>query len=144
LAGIVYLHGGSWDFFAKNVLTHPLFVSSPTEASRDGCRVPTLPRDRCVLRSMQCTDEVLQAEIAAALRDPLRVPEMTLVEATVTDGVVTLRGTVRYPIDLPVLTAIVWRFLGVVEVHNEATAREPNPQPPPWPRDDYDSLRFMR
>jgi CBS-domain-containing membrane protein len=115
-------------------------------------RLPVVDDDRLVgivsradvLRSMHCTDEVLQAEIAAALGDPMGVPEMTLVETSVTDGVVTLRGTVRYPIDLPVLTAIVWSFPGVVEVHNEATAREPNPQPQPLRRDDYDSLRFMR
>jgi hypothetical protein len=30
--------------------------------------------------------------------------------------------------DLPVLTAMVWRFPGVVDVRNEATGREPDPR----------------
>lgn len=86
---------------------------------------------------MHRTDEALQAEIAAALDDPVRLPETTSVRATVASGIVTLRGTVRFPIDLPVLSAIVWRFPGVVEVHNEALAREPNPPPEPAPSDDF-------
>jgi CBS domain-containing protein len=97
-----------------------------------------------VLSTMHRSDEALRTEIAAVLADPLRVPEYTLVDATVVDGVVTLRGTVRYPIDVPVLSTIVWRFPGVIDVHNEVTASEPNPQPPPMPSGDYDYLRFMR
>jgi osmotically-inducible protein OsmY len=113
-------------------------------------RLPVVDDDRLlgivsrtdVLRSMHCTDEELKAEIAAALGYPMRAPEMTLVETAVAEGVVTLRGTVRYPIDLPVLTAIVWRFPGVVDVHNEVTAREPNPAAPSLRSDDYDFLPF--
>jgi hypothetical protein len=52
-----------------------------------------------------------------------------------------LRGTVRFPIDLPVLSAIVWRFPGVVDVRVEATPREPNPQPTPPHSSDYDYVR---
>jgi hypothetical protein len=45
--------------------------------------------------------------------------------------------------DLPVLDAITWRFPGVVDVHNEATARGVDPQPAPLnSTDDY--MRFMR
>ena len=97
-----------------------------------------------VLRRMHRTDEELQAEIAAVLADPARVPETTTVDVSVDDGVVTVRGSVRFPIDLPVLSAIVWRFPGVVDVTIEATAREPNPQPQPRPARDYEYVRFMR
>lgn len=82
-----------------------------------------------VLRTMHRNDEELLADVKAALADPLRTPEYTNVEVDVDGGVVTLRGTVRYPIDLPVLTGIVWRFPGVVDVRNEAVALEPDPQP---------------
>jgi osmotically-inducible protein OsmY len=61
------------------------------------------------------------------LADPLRAPENHDVEATVADGIVTLHGTVRFPMDLPVLAAMVWQLPGVVDVRNEATGREPNP-----------------
>jgi CBS domain-containing protein len=97
-----------------------------------------------VLRKMHRSDEDLQDEITAVFADPARVPETTEVDVSVADGIVTLRGTVRFPIDLPVLSAIVWRFPGVVDVHVEATPRESNPQPPPLHGGDYDYLRYMR
>jgi CBS domain-containing protein len=97
-----------------------------------------------VLRSMHRTDEELQAEIAAVLSDPVRVPESAMVDVTVDEGVVTVCGSVRYPSDLPVLPAIVWRFPGVVDVRVEATAREPDPPPRPVYDSDYESFRYMR
>jgi osmotically-inducible protein OsmY len=93
---------------------------------------------------MHRSDDELQSAIAAALGDPARAPEAAVVDVSVADGVVTLRGTVRYPIDLPVVAAIAWRLPGVVDVHNEATAREPDPQPRPLHPDDYSYMRFMR
>ncbi len=97
-----------------------------------------------VLTSMHRSDDELQAEIAAALDDPARAPEEVRVEVSVADGVVTLRGTVQFPFDLPVLSAIVWRFPGVVDVRNEAMPRQPNPQPAPLRGDDHDYLRYLR
>jgi CBS-domain-containing membrane protein len=97
-----------------------------------------------VLTSMHRSDKELQTVIAATLRDPARLPEMAYIDVSVADGVVTLRGTVRFPMDLPVLSSIVWRFPGVVDVQNEATAREPDPQPGPLHRDDYSYMRYMR
>jgi CBS domain len=80
-------------------------------------RLPVVDRGRLVgivsrtdvLRSMHRTDEELQAEIAAVLSDPVRVPETAMVDVTVDEGFVTVCGSVRYPSDLPVLPAIVWR-----------------------------------
>jgi CBS domain/BON domain len=115
-------------------------------------RLPVVEDDRLVgivsradvLNCMHRSDGDLLAEITATLGDPARVPENTFVDVSVADGVVTLRGTVRFPFDLPVLSAIVWRFPGVIDVRNEVTAREPDSQPQPLHNDDYDYLRFMR
>lgn len=98
-----------------------------------------------VLRAMHQTDEELEREIATVFSDPLGAPDATLVEVTVRDGVVELTGTVQFPIDIPVLSAIVWRMPGVIGVHNEVTATEPNPQPQPthgYP--DYEYFRYFR
>jgi CBS-domain-containing membrane protein len=97
-----------------------------------------------VMRRMHRTDEELQAEIAATLSDPARLPETTVVNVSVDDGIVTVRGSVRYPSDLPVLSTIVWRFPGVVDVRVEATAREPEPPPRPVHDGDYEYFHYMR
>jgi CBS-domain-containing membrane protein len=114
-------------------------------------RLPVVDRDRVVgivsrtdvLRSMHRTDEELQAEITAVLSDPARLPE-TVANVSVADGIVTVRGSVRYPSDLPVLSAIVWRFPGVVDVRVEATARAPEPPPRPIDEGDYEYFHYMR
>ena len=49
-------------------------------------------------------------------------------------------------IDLPVLTSIVWRLPGVVDVRNHVRPTEPNPEPPQssHPISDYEYLRYFR
>jgi len=145
---------------AGQIMTTAVHTARPTETVRAAARqmveagvkrLPVVEGDRLVgiisradvLVSMHRSDAELQSAIAAAMRDPARVPEMALVEVSVAAGVVTLRGTVRYPIDLPVVAAIAWRLPGVVDVHNEVTAREPDPQPEPLHPDDYSYMRFM-
>lgn len=81
-----------------------------------------------LLRVLHRSDDDLAGDVAEMLADPLRAPEDHEIEASVADGVVTLRGTVRFPIDLPVLSALVWQLPGVVDVQNEATGREPDPR----------------
>ena len=146
---------------AGQIMTTDVETTRPHEAVQAAARrmvkcgvkrLPVVHNDRLVgivsradvLRRMHRTDEELQAEIAAVLADPARMPETTTVDVSVDDGVVTVRGSVRFPIDLPVLSAIVWRFPGVVDVRIEATAREPNPQPQRQPSTDYEYVRFMR
>jgi CBS domain-containing protein len=97
-----------------------------------------------VLRAMHRSDEELQAEITSVLRDPLRAPECALVEVTVVDGVVTLRGIVPFPVDVPVLSAIVWRLPGVVDVRNELIPEEPNPEPVRTHLSEYEYRQFLR
>jgi CBS domain-containing protein len=110
----------------------------------DGGRLVGIISRADVLTSMHHSDEELRREIGAAFRDPARVPEAAVIDVSVNDGIVTLRGSVQFPIDVPVLSAIAWRFPGVVDVRNEAISREPNPQPPSAQRDYYDYMRFMR
>jgi CBS domain-containing protein len=144
---------------AGEIMTTDVKTTRPSETVRgaarrmvqDGVkRLPVVDDDRLVgiisradvLRKMHRSDEDLQAEIAALFADPARVPETTEVDVSVVDGVVILRGSVRFPIDLPVLSAMVWRFPGVVDVQVLATAREPNPEP--FVSCDYDYLRYLR
>jgi predicted transcriptional regulator len=99
-----------------------------------------------VLRAMHRTDQELEQDVVAVLSDPMREPDTTLVDVTVNDGVVRLAGTVQYPMDIPVLSAIVWRFPGVVDVRNEVTATGPDPKPPSSQSSmtDYGYLGFFR
>lgn len=94
----------------------------------DGDRLVGIVSRTDVLCLLHRSDDDLARDVAARLADPLWAPEAHTIEADVADGVVTLRGTVRVPMDLPFLTAIVWRLPGVVDVRNEATAREPDPR----------------
>lgn len=81
-----------------------------------------------LLRMLHRSDEDLAHDVANMLADPLRAPERHAIEALVAEGIVTLRGTVLFPMDLPVLDAMVWQIPGVVDVRNEATGREPDPR----------------
>lgn len=64
-------------------------------------------------------DEVIGADVAAALGDPMRTPEGNGVRATVRDGVVTLRGSVDTEADRRVVTGAAFRVPGVVDVVDE-------------------------
>lgn len=99
-------------------------------------RLPVVDNGRLVgivsrtdlLRVLHRSDDDLAGDVAEMLADPLRAPENHAIEASVAHGVVTLRGTVQFPTDLPVLSAMVWRLPGVVDVQNDATSREPEPR----------------
>lgn len=158
-------HGRRWmskasGLTAAEIMTTPVETAYRSESVRAVARrmvergvhrLPVVDSERLigiisrsdVLCRMHRDDEELQREIAAALSDPLRIPETTEVTVAVADGVVTLRGAVRYPIDLPVITAIVWRFPGVVDVHNEVIARQANPEPT-GRGFDFDSMSYLR
>jgi len=130
---------------AGEIMTTDVQTTLPNETVRAAARrmirfgvkrLPVVENDRLVgivsrsdvLRRMHRSDDDLQAEIAALFADPARVAETTDIDVSVVEGVVTLRGSVRYPIELPALSAMVWRSPGVVDVHVLATAREQNPE----------------
>jgi hypothetical protein len=48
-------------------------------------------------------------------------------DVVVHDGVVELRGTVEYPMDVPVVEGAVRSVPGVVAVHARMSARQPDP-----------------
>jgi CBS-domain-containing membrane protein len=147
---------------AGQIMTTEVETARPNESVqaaarrmvRDGVkRLPVVDNDRVVgivsradvVNSMRRSDEELQANIAAVLTDPLRMPEAMMVDVSVNDGIVTLSGSVPCPMDLPVLSAVVWRIPGVVDVRVDVTARGPDPQPPPQPHGTYAQYpRFFR
>jgi CBS-domain-containing membrane protein len=125
---------------AAEIMTKRVETAQPHESVRTAARrmitagvkrLPVLDDDRLVgivsrsdvLNSMHRNDDELQGEINATLEDPTRIPEEALVQASVADGVVTLTGTVQFALDLPVLSSIVWRFPGVVDIRNHVTTQ---------------------
>ncbi len=66
-------------------------------------------------------DDVIAADVAAALADPTRTPEGNAVAARVVDGVVTLSGRVVDDDDRRVVAAAAWRAPGVIDVVDEVT-----------------------
>ena len=73
------------------------------------------------------TDPAVRADVEAVLADVTRVPETHQVSPRVTEGVVTLEGSVQWPRDSALVEAMVARVPGVVAVDNLLTAREPAP-----------------
>jgi osmotically-inducible protein OsmY len=74
------------------------------------------------------SDDDIRGDLERMLSDPLWAPDGLDVQITVASGVVTLTGTTRFPLDLPVVTSLTWRVAGVVDVRNEAAGREPDPR----------------
>jgi CBS domain-containing protein len=64
-------------------------------------------------------DEVIYDDLVAALSEPTRVPELHDVHVQIRDGVVTLSGRVDTDDDRRVVTSVVWRVPGVVDVVDE-------------------------
>jgi len=81
-----------------------------------------------LLRVLHRSDDDIRGDLERMLSDPLWAPDGLDVQITVASGVVTLTGTTRFPLDLPVVTSLTWRVAGVVDVHNEATGRDSDPR----------------
>jgi CBS domain-containing protein len=77
-----------------------------------------------LMRYFDRSDSDVAADVERTLANPLRAPEDHRIVSSVHDGVVTLTGTVRYPSDAKVVTGVLWRVPGVVDVHDELVARE--------------------
>ncbi|HET6966123.1 MAG TPA: CBS domain-containing protein [Acidimicrobiales bacterium] len=72
-------------------------------------------------------DPAVLRDVEAALADVTRVPETHQANPTVTEGVVSLEGSVQWPQDSALVEAMVARVPGVVAVDNRLVAREPSP-----------------
>jgi osmotically-inducible protein OsmY len=75
------------------------------------------------------SDVDVASGIDALLADPMRAPEDLDVEVSVSDGVVVMTGTTRWPSDIEVLRSMLRRMPGVVVAELRLTAREPDPDP---------------
>ena len=80
-----------------------------------------------LLRIFDRSDDAIAADVTRILANPFVAPEDHTAEVTVTNGVVTLTGTVRVPSDVEVAEAATRHVAGVIEVDNQLTAREPEP-----------------
>lgn len=131
---------------AVALMSTVLVTSRPSESVRDAARhmvenrvkrLPVVEDDRLVgivsrsdlMRALHLGDDEIAAAIAAMLADPLRAPDEHDVSVDVTDGIVTLSGTVLHPSDDAVIRGIAWEVPAVVDVVDQLTAREPEPHP---------------
>jgi CBS domain-containing protein len=81
-----------------------------------------------VLRALHRSDDEVIADVDALLIDPMRSPERHHAVAAIHDGVVTVTGSVQFPDDRRVLSAMIWQIPGVVDVRDRTTSREPAPR----------------
>ena len=81
-----------------------------------------------LLQPFHRADAAILADVESLLGDVRRVPETHEARPSVLAGVITLRGTAQWPIDVPLIEAVVARVPGVVAVDNLLCAREANPR----------------
>ncbi len=99
---------------------------------RDGALVGIVSRQD-VLRTIARTDDAIAADVTEVLSSHPNRPDDIHVRSSVSDGIVTLNGNVRYAWDIPIVASIVREVAGVIDVVDELHNREPNPEPvQPW------------
>ena len=86
---------------------------------------------RDLLRVFDRSDEQIAADVDRMVADGQSLPDDCHVHAEVHQGIVTLRGDVRYEWDLAAVASAVRLVRGVIDVDSELHAREPNPRPVP-------------
>jgi CBS domain-containing protein len=129
---------------AGDIMSQPVVTASPDDDLRQAARtmlvhsvkrLPVVSEGHLVglmsradlMRYFDRPDAGIAADVDRTLASPLSAPEDHRINSAVRDGVVTLTGTVRYPSDARVATAVLWRIAGVVDVHDELVAREGEP-----------------
>lgn len=80
-----------------------------------------------LVRLFHRTDADLLAEATHLLESWRSAPERHDVTVTVEAGVVTLHGSVEFPMDRGPLVGVMWRIPGVVDVRDHMDARQPDP-----------------
>ena len=96
----------------------------------DGGRLVGILSRRDLLHSFHRTDAEITGDIAARLGAVRYAPEDHDVHASVTDGVVTLEGSVRVEGEVPVVEGLARDVPGVVQVVSHVTFRERDPRLP--------------
>jgi CBS domain-containing protein len=121
---------GLWDDVeevARQLLKHHI---GRLPVVHDGQLVGIVSR-RDLVRQFHHTDEQILADVEDALHDPLLSESDPRVTFTVQDGIVALRGTVRYPHDIETISSLVAGIGGVVDVRTDVTAGDREPSAPP-------------
>jgi CBS domain-containing protein len=84
---------------------------------------------RDLLAAFARPDDEIAADIERVLASPRSVPDDARVDHVhVLNGLIVLRGTVKHPSDLAVVTGAVRAVTGVIGVESQLHAREPEPQ----------------
>ncbi|HWS47665.1 MAG TPA: CBS domain-containing protein, partial [Acidimicrobiia bacterium] len=132
-------------FVAADVMTRGVVACGPDEEVRvvarrmlqrgvkrmpvvDGDELVGIVTRRDILRTFSRSDDDIAADVALVLVS--HPPEDHHVECSVTDGVVTLTGDIRYPSDEPIVVGLVRAVDGVVDVIARLRPREPEPPTP--------------
>jgi CBS domain-containing protein len=93
----------------------------------DGRLVGIVSR-RDLLRPFHRTDDEIAADVEKALGDRVTFEYGHHVTFSINEGIVTLTGTVTFPHEIETLRWMVGGVPGVVEIHNEVTAEQPEPR----------------
>lgn len=93
----------------------------------DGGKVVGIVSRRDLLAPFFRSDQALFDEVHAMLAKGDGLPEDLDVQVEVEHGVVRLYGSTRVPGDIPAVTSLAKRVLGVVGIDSHLFAREPNP-----------------
>jgi CBS domain-containing protein len=80
-----------------------------------------------VLRIFHRTDDELALDVRRVLDDPLVVPDGHAITASVTNGVVTLHGTVRLPSHARIVDTMLRELTGVVDIVDELSVDDHSP-----------------
>lgn len=96
----------------------------------DGGRLVGIVSRSDLLRPFHRSDEEIASDVAAVLKDPFVLEHSHGVRFSVSQGVVTLTGSVLYSHDVEPLDAMLRDVPGIVEVDNRVTAQHREPPPP--------------
>ena len=139
VAGDIRWEGKGHGLTADDIMTTNVVTATPDEDVRiaarrmlerkvkrlpviDNGRVVGIVSRRDLLWVFHRDDRDIANELAEKLASVRYAPEEHAVMFTVSDGVVTLRGTVADESDRPVVEGLTWRIPGVVHVVDEVTS----------------------
>lgn len=150
VAGVLRGHDPKWigkaaGRTAAELMTQPVAVAVPYEDVMSAARrmlqsghkrLPVVDYGRLVgiisrqdvLRPFHRSDAEIAAEVERLIHVAFYSASRQDATVTVDGGVVTLRGSARFPSDVLFLEALAARVPGVIDVHNQVVPREPEPR----------------